>query len=191
MGGKHYQTVYDLAEAQHGYFSIGQAADVGVPADRIRDMDRRGTLERVSRGVYRLANFPLSPRGQYLEAVLWPASRAGSAPGVLSHESALAFYDLSDVNPAKLHITIEARRRLWREPPPHLVVHRGDLPNADVRYEDGVPVTAVTRTIRDCARSHLGPALVRQAINDGRRTGRLRADEAEALTTELSDAGLL
>lgn len=148
-------------------------------------------MERLSRGVYRLANFPLSSRGPYLEAVLWPAARAGSDPGVLSHESALAFYDLSDVNPAKLHITVAARRRLWREPPPHRIVHRADLPEADVQHQDGVPVTAVARAIRDCAATHLGPALLRQAIADGRRAGWLRADEAEALAEELATAGKL
>lgn len=191
MSGKHFQKAYEVAEGQHGYFSIAQAAEAGIPADRVRDMERRGVVERLSRGVYRLINFPLSPRGQYLEAALWPATRAGSASGVLSHESALAFYDLSDVNPTKLHITIAARRRLWREPPPHIVLHRADLPTADVQYHDGVPVTSVARAIRDCAATHLGPALLRQAIIDGRKAGWLRADEADALAESLASAGKL
>ena len=39
--------------------------------------------------------------------------------------------------------------------------------------------------IRDAHASHLGPALIRQAINDGRRTGHLTLDEAEQLEQEL------
>jgi hypothetical protein len=38
---------------------------------------------------------------------------------------------------------------------------------------------------RDAHASHLGPALIRQAINDGRRTGQLTLDEAERLEQEL------
>jgi hypothetical protein len=38
------------------------------------------------------------------------------------------------------------------------------------------------RTIRDVHAAHVGPALLRQAIADGRRTNRLRAEEADRLT---------
>ena len=182
MTGKRYQILYDIAEGQHGYFSVAQAAEAGVPADRVRDMGRRHVVERLSRGVYRLTNFPHSARAPYMEAILWPAARTGSAPGVLSHESALALYDLSDANPARAHITIAPDRRPWREPPAHLVIHRAALSDADVAHHDGIPVTTVARTIRDCAADHLGPALIRHAIVDGRRKGWLLADEAEQLT---------
>jgi hypothetical protein len=46
-------------------------------------------------------------------------------------------------------------------------------------------VTTPERTIRDCHAAHLGPALVRQAIHDGRRTGYLRAAQARSLESEL------
>lgn len=126
-----------------------------------------------------------------MEAVLWPASCVGSAPGVLSHESALALYDLSDANPAKVHITVAPGRRLWRTPPAYMVVHRGELAAGDVRNHEGVPVTTVVRTIRDCAAAHIDPALLRQAIDDGCRTGWLRPVDAEALTQEFTAAGKL
>jgi hypothetical protein len=48
-----------------------------------------------------------------------------------------------------------------------------------------VPVTTPIRTIRDVHAAHLGPALVRQAIADGRRNGRLTQDEADRLAHEL------
>ncbi len=39
--------------------------------------------------------------------------------------------------------------------------------------------------IRDAHAAHLGPALIRQAITDGRRTGHLTLDDADRLEHEL------
>lgn len=192
MSGKLERAIYQIAEGQQGYFTVGQVAEhLGVTADRVRDMCRRGVAERVSRGVYRLAHFPMTQWAQYMEAVLWPAAKGDADLGVLSHESALAFYDISDVNPAKLHITVDPARRIRRRPPMHLVVHYAPLEASDVEVREGIPMTTPLRTIRDCAAAHLGPALVRQAIDDGRAAGWLTAQAAEALTTELVKAGKL
>ena len=56
---------------------------------------------------------------------------------------------------------------------------------------EGVPVTKAPRAIRDCAKAHLGPALLRQALDDGVRAGWLRRDEAQALESELKEGGHL
>jgi hypothetical protein len=48
-----------------------------------------------------------------------------------------------------------------------------------------VPVTTAVRAIRDAHAAHLGPALIRQAITDGRRTGHLTLDDADQLEHEL------
>lgn len=191
MSGKHDRAIYTVAEGQHGYFTVGQAAEVGVSADRVRDMQRRGVVERVSRGVYRLAQFPPSPRGAYMEAVLWPAAKGTADIGILSHESALAFYDISDVNPAKVHITIAPTRRIRRTAPTRLIVHHALLETADITIHDGVPVTTAARAIRDCAMTNLGPALVRQAIQDARDAGWITSDSATSLTAELTAVGKL
>ena len=52
---------------------------------------------------------------------------------------------------------------------------------SDVRMVEGVPTTRVRRAIEDCHRTHLGPALLRQAIEDGEREGYLRPDDAREL----------
>lgn len=185
MPGKHNQTVYAVAEVQHGYFTVAQAESEGVAPDRVRDMARRGVVERVSRGVYRVTQYPLSPRGSYLEAALWPAATRGGEPGVISHESALALYELSDVSPATLHVTVPLARRITRTPPKVLRIHRARLQPEEFIVHDGVPVTTVERTIRDVHASHLDPALVRQAIRDAHRLGYLTGQQATALETEL------
>lgn len=184
MSGAAYNAIYEIAEEQNGYVTTPQAAGVKVRKGTLAKMAERGVLERVSWGVYRLRHFPSSPLDQYVEASLWPLSTRG----VVSHESALGIYGLSDVSPTRIHLTVPKRFRIRRRLPAGLVVHRADLGPADSQMHEGVPVTTPERTIRDCHAAHLGPALVRQAIRDGRRTGHLRASQADRLERELLGA---
>lgn len=178
--------LYEIAEGQLGYFTAGQAKAAGVLQVRLVQLHKRGDIERVSRGVYRLARYPVSPLGQYMEAALWPQVRRPGVRGVISHASALAIYGLSGASPARVHLTLETTARIRREMPRHLVVHHADLPLEDVREVEGIPVTTPERTIRDVHADHIGPVLVRQAIADGRRTGYLTLDQAERLERELA-----
>ena len=98
--------LYQIAESQLGYFTTAEASDAGVHRVRLAQLAAHGDIERLSRGVYRLTRYPLSPLGQYMEAVLWPQVRRPGTRGVISHDSALAIYGLSNVSPAKVHLTL-------------------------------------------------------------------------------------
>ena len=178
-------TLYELADNQIGYFTAAQARAAGLHQVQLAQLHQRGDVERVTRGVYRLTRYPISPLGQYMEAALWPQVRRPDAHGVISHESALAIYGLSDASPAKVHVTVPIAFRIRRAVPTRLVLHYTDLTPTDVQQVDGVPVTTAARAIRDAHASHLGPALIGQAIRDGRRTGHLTIDDAERLEHEL------
>jgi len=180
--------LYDIAERQLGYFTAAQARSAGVHQVRLVQLHQSGDIERISRGVYRLTRFPLSPLAQYMEAALWPQVRRPDARGVISHASALAIHELSEVSPAKIHVTLAPHLRVRRSVPAHLVMHVAPLAPEDVELVEGVPVTTPTRTIRDVHAAHIGPAIVRRAIADGRRTGRLTHAEADRLTKELLES---
>lgn len=64
-------------------------------------------------------------------------------------------------------------------------IHWANLPEEDIGSVEGVPVTKAARAIRDCARAHLGPSLLRQAIDDAPRKGWLATRRAGALRNEL------
>lgn len=179
------ERLYAIAEDQGGYFTIGQVRAARIDHHAILHMCRRGVVERISRGVYRLAQFPPAPHGQEFEATLWPAGGRHGVQGVLSHQSALRFWDLSDVSPAQIHITVPRRYRVRRTIPRHLRIHYADLTAEDVTRHEGVPITTPRRTIIDCAAAGLAPGLLRQAIADGRRTGRLTYREADSLSATL------
>lgn len=172
-----------------GYVTAAQAAAAGVRPPTLVMMARRGTLERVSRGVYRLVHFPGHPLAQYMQATLWPYDRQGRVEdrvrGVLSHETALALHELSDVAPPRVHITVPAAYRVQRAIPRYLVVHRADLRPEDVTALEGMPIVTPERAIRDGIAAHLGPALLGQAIDDGLRSGRLTRSVADQLRQDL------
>ena len=186
MHKRQWDTVlYGIAEDQSGYFTAAQARAAGLHQVRLVQLAQQGDIERVTRGVYRFTRFPVSQFGHYMAAVLWPQVRRPEVVGVVSHESALSIHGLSDVSPARIHLTLPMNVRLRREIPKALVIHYADLASGDVERVEGVPVTTPVRSIRDAHASHLGSALVGQAIADGRRSGALRMAEADRLEREL------
>jgi hypothetical protein len=186
MNKRQWDTVlYGIAEDQAGYFTAAQARSAGLHQVRLVQLAQQGDIERVSRGVYRCARFPVSRHGHYMEAVLWPQVRRPDVVGVISHESALAMHELSDVNPARVHITLPAAVRIRRQVPKGLVIHYADLAPEDVERVEGVPVTTPERAIRDSHASHVGNGVVAEAIADGRRNGALSTPAAGRLRRDL------
>ena len=112
MPGSVYEKVLELAADQHGYVTTSQDREADASTDALRKMATRGTLERVSWGVYRVPTFPPSTNAEYMEASLWPAG----VRGVISHQSALALRGLSDVSPSAIHITVPDDFRIRRDP---------------------------------------------------------------------------
>ncbi|HST59401.1 MAG TPA: type IV toxin-antitoxin system AbiEi family antitoxin domain-containing protein [Longimicrobium sp.] len=168
--------VYEIAADQFGYLTAAQARDAGVSPMALVMMERRQTVERVSHGVYRLVQFAHGPLAEYMEATLWPVGTTG----VISHESALALYGVSDVNPGKIHLTVPANYRVRRRVPNRLRLHHAALGEDDRTLFEGIPVTTMARTIRDC-RPTVGEDVLRQALVDAERNGLLSRREAETL----------
>ena len=182
-----YDKIHALALEQHGVFSADQARNLGVDKRSLVTMAARGHIERLAHGLYRDKKAPETQWTPYMRAVLWPYRN----PGVLSHETALALMELSDVNPAAIHVSVPRGFRTLRKPPRGVVVHRADVPDTDVAPIEGLPTTIAARAIRDCATENLGPALIRQAIADAQRKGWMVASEAESLMNDLIAAGKL
>jgi predicted transcriptional regulator of viral defense system len=124
---------------------------------------------------------PPSEWDSYMEAALWPRGTRG----VISHESALDLYDLSDVNPAKIHLTVPRHHRIRREVPAAYVVHHEDLRSDEVTLYEGIPVVTAERAIRELHDAHLGRHLIAQAIEDGNRKGLLTKRDWTRLRSEL------
>lgn len=181
MPGSVYDAVFELGADNYGFVTQDDAHMLGIPAQRLVVMHHRGLLERRRQGLYRVVALPVTPLDSYMEATLWPIG----VRGVLSHETALELHGLSDVDPAKIHITIPREHRTRRAVPPQYVVHHADLDAGEITSHEGVPIVTASRAIRDAAAAHLGPALIRQAIDDGERLGKLTGALAAELRAEL------
>jgi len=174
----------DLAEAaadRFGLVTLQDARQVGYEPKTIVKLAERGQLERVSRGVYRVPFVPGGEMQAYMAAALWPQG----ARGVLTHETALDLWDVSDVNPAKIHVTVPRAHRPQRDIPKAYAIHREDLDPAEVTAIEGVPVVRLARAIRQCAEMHIGRDLLEQAVRHGRSRGLLSVQEHEQLVREL------
>lgn len=177
MPGRRYDQIYEIAADQLGFVTTGQARAAGINPQVLVMMERRNVLRRTSHGVYRLLNFPETEHDSFMEAVLWPAG----VSAVVSHESALLLYDLGDVNPAAIHISVPGNYRTARALPEHIRIHVRDLAAQDTTTHVGLPVTTPEQTIRDCRDTHLGPALVNQAISLALRGGLISEEVAASL----------
>jgi predicted transcriptional regulator of viral defense system len=178
--GAAFNQLADLAADQYGFVSQHDASELGIQSMTLIRMSERGTLERRGHGLYRLRYFPVSPLDSYMEATLWPRG----ARGVLSHETALQLYELSDVNPSKIHLTVPRAHRIRREIPALYRVHHETLTDEDVTVHEGMPIVTPAHAIRQSHAAHLGPALIGQAIDHGVSNGRLTRKEAAQLRRE-------
>jgi predicted transcriptional regulator of viral defense system len=153
-----YNALYEIAERQAGYFSAGQARTAGFSWERLSENARGGRFIRIQQGIYRLAQFPASRFEDLFIAWL----RAGPS-ATISHESALSVFDLSDILPADVHVTIPrsaSRRRSG------IKIHTRLLAPEEITWREGLPVTRAERTITDVLQEGIAEEQVRKAIQE-------------------------
>jgi predicted transcriptional regulator of viral defense system len=174
--------LFAVAEGQQGYFTSKQAAEAGYQLGSQAHHVKSGNWTRVERGIYRLTRFPQSSEEQLVIYALWSRNRAGEPEGVYSHQTALSIHELSDVNPAKLHMTVQAAFRRTAKTPNVLVLHRANLNQTDIEPRQGFAVTRPLRTIADLAAAEsTSRDIVEQALIEGRRRGVITAREISTL----------
>jgi predicted transcriptional regulator of viral defense system len=182
--------LFDVASEQHGYFTVDQAHACGFNWRLLHHHVTRGRFVHVRRGLYRLRDYPSSPREEV--AAAWLA--AGKDTAVVSHESALDLLDLSDVIPGSVHLTVPRTRR-GLNPPPGATVHTAGRPlqRDEITTVDGVRVTAAARSIVDAAEAGTGPEQIEMAVAQALRRGLTVPDELSrhASTRSRRVAGLI
>jgi very-short-patch-repair endonuclease/predicted transcriptional regulator of viral defense system len=138
--------VVELAERQHGSFSLPQLLELGYTASAVRKRCSAGHLHRIYRGVYALVPRKLlSVKGRCMAAIL-----ACGEGALLSHRSAADLLDLRATQRARIDVTVPNRTTHK-----HLGIdlHRSTTlsPEHDITEVDGIPCTSVSRTIADLA----------------------------------------
>ncbi|MDT3682536.1 MAG: hypothetical protein ROY82_08710 [Truepera sp.] len=164
--------LYAVAERQAGYFTAAQALEAGYSRASQHYHQKVGNWRREGHGVYRLERFPRTPEEPYVRLMLWSRDRGGKIQAALSHETALQAYELSDVMPASIHLSVPKGFR--KEPPAGVRLHRQDLPASDVTERDGYRITTPLRTLLDAAASSLSAEQLEAAVQDALEQGLVR-----------------
>ena len=167
--------LYEIAESQQGCFTTAQAREVGFSDQLLQVHLHGGKIERLHRGVYRLTRFPSAGREQEDLMVVWLWSHSS---GVFSHETALRLFGLSDVLPARIHLTLPAApagRNLT--PPEGVRLYFADFTPQECTFVGAVPVTKPSRTINDVAAVHGDANVVEDAVRQALHRGLITVGE--------------
>jgi len=175
--GPDWDRLYETALAQEGHFTTQQALDAGYSSQLLMKYLNSGKIIRVRRTVYRLKHFPPGQQEDLVALWLW-SNRAG----VFSHETALMLHELSDVLPARAHLTVPAKWRRRRiQVPDGVVLHYADVPKRDRAWVGAVPVTSPARTLADCAADYVSPDFLSSAISQALARGMVSGPQATAI----------
>ena len=169
--------LFEVADSQQGFFTARQAEEAGFIRSNHSYHVSAGHWIREERGIYRLALFPTTRDHDRLVYSLWSQNIKGEVQGVFSHETALSHYEISDVNPAKIHMTVPKKFRRNSEIPKVLVLHKTDLLKKDIQEVHGFSLTKPLRTIIDVFNNHLSLEHVEKAFHDAINKGLISMSE--------------
>ena len=170
--------IAELAQKQHGLVRLSQLPE--SEHSRLRHLARRGIVERVARGVFRVGGAP-STWMQSLQAGLW----ALGDQAAVSHAAAARLYRCERFDDASAEFSVPRLQRGRQLGDLSATVHTTTSPlNRDVRRVDGLRVTSPERTIVDLARSGTSPKLLEAAIDS---LIRLRLTTLDHLVDRIAD----
>ena len=133
-----------LAERQHGVIARWQLSAEGISDSSVGRRAADGRLHRLYRGVYAVGHSRPSLRGR------WKAATLALGPSaLLSHREGAALWDLRRSARGPIDVTVPGGHPRHQ---PGITAHRTDgLHDEDRVVRDGIPVTAVPRTLLDLA----------------------------------------
>jgi len=165
--------------ARNGLVRPKELEGYGIAREHLRRLEKKGLLVKSARGVYRVANAPVS--GQYGLAEV-----SKRVPGcVICLLSALQFHEIGTELPAKTWIAL--RRGAWHPhidyPPIEIVTFSHKLIEEGITMNviDGVNVkiTSVARTVADCFkfRNKIGIDVALESLKEVLNNKRCSVDE--------------
>jgi len=177
--------LFELAAGQAGYFTAAQARVLGYSARSLVHHVAAGHFERVSRGLYRLVGVPADPHEDVVAAWL----RFAPHRAVVSHDTALALYDLAPSRSHEIHLTVPREHRPRSAQSARGVkLHTTILPlrRDEVARRFGVEITSPARTLADVADIGVDPSVVIEATARALGTGLVTSGELREAVTHRS-----
>lgn len=162
-----------------GLITSAEARRLGMSNAELVQLARRGKLQRVGRGVYRMPVWPYQEAAPYAIAV-----KSAGPNAYLYGESVVALLGLAPIDPGRMWIASPSRVRRSLGEGVHLMEQQ--QPNARVEYYEGVPSQYAADAIRESVGT-MGRVRVQQAAEEAVRLGYITQSEwqeiAEGLET--------
>jgi predicted transcriptional regulator of viral defense system len=170
-----------------GFFRAHQIEEAGMTRDQLRSLLRSGRIERVNRGLYRLADAEATENYSLAMAcALVPNS-------IVCLLSALRVHDIGTQSPADIWLAIPHKARVPRINGLRLRILRFSGPAWTFGVQEtsfeGVParITSPARTVADAFRFErlVGPEIAIEALQDGLRRRKLTIAELSRISEVL------
>ena len=179
MQAERFKEATEVFKKHGGVLRTAEALRSGIHPRTLYAMRDSGLLERVSRGVYRLAESP--PLGD--PDLVTVATRIPG--GVICLISALSYHELTTQIPHEVHVALPsgAEEPRLEHPPIRTYRFAGESFTAgiEVHVLDGVRVNIYNpeKTIADCFRfrNRIGLDTAIEALRSYRERGRIKVDE--------------
>ena len=174
----HYRSLYEIAVDNYGLVTSAQAKEAGVSDKEMSAIAKRGRIQRIGRGVYRLTDYIPVENDIYAESVALVGEEA-----FLYGESVIAMHRLAATNPTRVFVA--TFKRVRRRLPEYIRVVALKAPARYVWYE-GIASQSVCDAIDACKGQLMSERLL-DALRNARRQGLLIEQDYLRLMKELED----
>lgn len=176
-----------LANAQGGYFTAKQAQSIGYDFPHLSYHLSAGNFERAGHGLYRLTTVPFSEHDDLIRLYLWSRSRNDEPQGVVSHQTALSLYELGELIPSEVHLTVPEGFR--KRPPKGCILHKQSLGTSGSKDFTGFRVTTPLQTLESLATDHsISHEQFSKAVRDATDRGLIRNSQKKLLLAKRKQA---
>ncbi len=143
------RSLTSLAATQGGYFTAKQADTWGYAYAHLAYHLKAGNFERASHGLYRIPTLPLSDHDDLVRLSLWSRGRDDLPQAIVSHQTALGLYELGELIPGDIHLTVPPGFR--KRPPKGCHFHKRHLGPGQSKEMSGFRITTPAQTLEDLA----------------------------------------
>ena len=175
-----YEKIYEIAADNYGLITSAQAKASGISDKEMCVIAKRGRMNRLGRGVYKIRDYIPVKNDPFAEAVALVGD--GS---YLYGESVLGMLDLMPFNPN--YIYVATHKRVRRKLPRH--IRLVNSVHFHAYHYDGIPSQKVHDAIKSCI-NKVESSKLTGAVKNARRQGYITAQEQRSLTREINKCKL-
>ena len=164
--------LFNAAAGQGGYFTAGQAKEIGYSYQAQAHHVRSGNWLRIDRGLFRLAEWVPDIHDDLARWTLWSRGR-----GIVSHQTALSVHSIGEFESSRVHLTVPPDFTMRDD---GITLHHADLPGTDVVEHTGFRVTTPLRSLVDVTTAAPDEDQLARAIDEARERGLVTIRELRA-----------